>query len=188
MTLTSDDEKYLLNISRKSIESITRDNIILEVPNDCPEHLKEKLGVFCTINKNNNLRGCIGYPEPVKPLINALIDVSISAAQNDYRFETLKEEELKDIKIEITILTKPELIKVEKNEEYLEKINIGEDGLIIKTMFNTGLLLPQVATEYNMDVKTFLEHTCLKAGLKPNDWLNKKDIEIYKFQGKEFSE
>lgn len=188
MKLTDEDKKYLLKIARDSITAITQKNERINPPKDCPEQFKEKLGIFCTINKNKNLRGCIGYPEPIKPLIEALIDVSISAARNDPRFPNLKEEELKDIEIELTILTKPELIKVNHPQEYPDKINIGEDGLIIQKNFNRGLLLPQVATEYNMNEIEFLEQTCLKAGLNPDRWINDNEIEIYKFQGQEFNE
>ena len=188
MELTKTDKEYLLKISREAITTITLKNERINPPKDCPKHLKEKLGVFCTINKNNNLRGCIGYPEPIKPLINSIIDVSISSARDDSRFPSLTEEEIEKIKIEITILTKPTLIKVEKPEEYPNKINIGEDGLIVRSIFNSGLLLPQVATEYNMNETEFLEHTCLKAGLNPDSWLKNKNINIYKFQGHKFEE
>ena len=188
MELTNTDKEYLLKTSRDAITTITLKNERINTPQDCPEHLKEKLGVFCTINKNNNLRGCIGYPEPIKPLIESIIDVSISAAMDDPRFPSLSKEEIEDIKIEITILTKPTLIKVKKPEEYPNKINIGQDGLIIRSIFTSGLLLPQVATEYNMNETEFLENTCLKAGLKPDSWLTNKNINIYKFQGQKFEE
>ena len=188
MQINDNDKKFLLKTSRDAITSITTKNERINPPTDCPEYLKENLGVFCTINKNNDLRGCIGYAEPVKPLIDALIDVSISAARNDPRFPSLTEKELKDIKIEITILTKPELIKVKKLEDYPNKIQIGEDGLIIRKRFYNGLLLPQVATEYNMNETEFLNNTCLKAGLPSNSWLIDENIEIYKFQGQKFEE
>ena len=188
MELTNTDKEYLLKIARDAITTITLKNERITPPQNCPEYLKEKLGVFCTINKNNNLRGCIGYPEPIKPLIEAIIDVSISATINDPRFPSLTEDEIEKIKIEITILTKPTLIKVDKPEEYPNKINIGQDGLIVRSLFTSGLLLPQVAIEYNMNETEFLENTCLKAGLNPDSWLNNKNINIYKVQGQKFEE
>lgn len=188
MTISENDGKYLLKIARKAIEDMINKNVKMDIPQDCPEHLKEDLGVFCTINENSELRGCIGYPEPIKPLISALIDVAISAATADPRFPVLKNEELEKINLEITVLTKPELIDVLESSEYPEKINLGEDGLIIKKGFNSGLLLPQVATEFNMGKEEFLSHTCLKAGLYPDTWKKDSNIEIFKFQGQIFKE
>ena len=93
--------------------------------------MNENLGVFVTLNKNHNLRGCTGYPEPVMPLIEATINSAISAAVSDNRFPMVSSDELEEIQIELTVLTKPELIDTPK-EEYLDNIIIGEDGLIVK--------------------------------------------------------
>lgn len=183
--LSQKDGEYLLNIAKKTIETYIKSNIIIETPKDCPNYMKENLGIFVTLNKNNNLRGCIGYPEPIMPLIEGVIESAISAATRDSRFPTVTENELDELKYEITVLTKPKLIEVDKVEEYPSKITIGEDGLIVEKGFYKGLLLPQVATEYNMDCEEFLSHTCMKAGLKPNAWLN-ENIEVYKFQGQIF--
>ena len=106
---------------------------------------------------------------------------SISAAFDDPRFPSLKKEELTHIFFEISVLTKPELIEVKDTKEYLKKIKIGEDGLIVERSFNSGLLLPQVATENNFSVNEFIENTCWKAGLTPDMWMDKK-TKIYKFQ------
>ena len=143
-------------------------------------NLKDKLtqprGVFVTINKQGELRGCIGFPEPVFPLGIALIKAARAAAFEDPRFEPLKEEELKDIEIEISVLTLPEKIKPDP-----DLIKVGEDGLIVKKGINSGLLLPQVATEYNWSAEEFLSQTCVKAGL-PRDAWKSSEIEIQKFQ------
>jgi len=185
--LSKKDGAYLIKVSKLAIETYLKKGEKLDVPEDCPEHLKENLGVFVTLNENNELRGCIGYPEPVAPLINATIDVAISAAVNDPRFPSLTKDELKDISVEVTVLTKPEIIKVDTPYDYPKKIAIGEDGLIVESGFNRGLLLPQVASEHNMDEETFLANTCMKAGLNPQCWLE-DNTEIYKFQGKIFKE
>ena len=129
--------------------------------------LTEKRGVFVTLYKKKHLRGCIGFPEPILPLGIALIKAAKAAAFEDPRFSPLSTSELKEIKIEITLLTKPK-----KTDP--KKIKVGKDGLIIKKGFNSGLLLPQVAVEYKWDAKTFLEQTCLKAGLDKDAW---KDAE-----------
>jgi len=185
--LSKEDGTYLIKIAKLAIETYLKKGEKLEVPKDCPEHLKENLGVFVTLNENNELRGCIGYPEPVAPLINATIDVAISAAVNDPRFPSLTTEEFKDISVEVTVLTKPEIIKVDAPIDYPNKITIGEDGLIVENNFNKGLLLPQVATEHSMDEETFLGNTCMKAGLNPQCWLE-EDTKIYNFQGQIFKE
>ncbi|RBQ24116.1 hypothetical protein ALNOE001_05030 [Candidatus Methanobinarius endosymbioticus] len=183
--LSNDDGKYLIRIAKQAIENYLEKGTKLDIPKDCPDYLKEKLRVFVTLNKNEELRGCIGYPEPIAPLIDATIDVAISAAVNDPRFPSLTKDEFKDIDIEVTVLTKPKLLEVTNPNDYVKKVNIGEDGLIIEKRFNKGLLLSQVATEYNMDSKSFLDNTCLKAGLNSNCWLE-SDTNIFTFQGQTF--
>ena len=185
--LSDEDGKYLIKIAKLAIENYLEDGKKINVPKDCPEHLKEKLGVFVTLNKNKELRGCIGYPEPIAPLIDATIDVAISAAVNDPRFPKLTNEELKYIELEVTVLTKPEFLAVSDPSNYSNEISIGRDGLIIEKGFNKGLLLPQVATEYNMDSETFLANTCIKAGLSSDCW-NSKETKVYTFQGQIFKE
>lgn len=183
--LSEDDGKYLLKVAREAIETYVKENRKIDIPSDCPNHLKENLGVFVTLNKNNQLRGCIGYPEPVFPLIDATIESAISAAIRDPRFYEVQENELDSLDYEITVLTKPKLIEVSKPLDYLENIIIGEDGLIVEKGFYKGLLLPQVAPENDMDAEEFISHTCLKAGLRPDAWLE-RDTEVYKFQGQIF--
>ena len=185
--LNNEDGDYLIKIAKLSIESYLKKGEKLDVPKDCPDYLKENLGVFVTLNEKNELRGCIGYPEPVAPLIEATINVAISAAVNDPRFPSLTTEEFKNVSVEVTVLTKPEIINVNSSYDYLNNIIIGEDGLIVENNFNKGLLLPQVAIEHNMDVETFLGNTCMKAGLNPQCWLD-SDTSIYKFQGQIFKE
>ena len=185
--LSKKDGNYLIKIVKKAINEYINNNNKINIPEDCPEHLKEKLGVFVTLNKNKILRGCIGYPEPVEPLINAVIDVGISAATADPRFPKLTEEELNEIEVEVTVLTKPKIIQVSNPIEYPKKIAIGKDGLIIEKGFNKGLLLPQVATEHKMDSEEFLSNTCMKAGLDYSCWLN-DNVKVYSFQGQIFKE
>ena len=146
-----------------------------------------KSGVFVTLNSTLGLRGCIGYPLPDKSLFNALEDAAISAATKDPRFPAVKSKELDSITFEVTILTPPEKIVVSKPEEYLSKIKIGRDGLIVKHGFYSGLLLPQVPIEYGWNEKEFLEYTCEKAGLPKNYWKN-SETEIQKFEGIVFKE
>lgn len=144
-------------------------------------------GVFVTLNKEDNLRGCIGYPTPVKKLYDGLMDAAISAATRDPRFTPVIADELDKITFEVTVLTTPEEIKVEHYSEYTSQIKVGRDGLIVENAFTSGLLLPQVPTEYGWDEKEFLEHTCQKAGLDKDAWKD-KSTKILKFQGVIFKE
>ncbi|MGF7118769.1 TIGR00296 family protein [Methanobacterium oryzae] len=185
--VSEEEGKILIRLARKSIESYVKNKSLIDIPEDTPETLKENMGVFTTLNKNGMLRGCIGYPEPIKPLINALVEVAVSAAVNDPRFPPVSESELDDLEIEVSVLTKPELIEVEKPEQYMDKIKIGEDGLIIERGPYRGLLLPQVAVELGWNVEEFLYNTCVKAGLTADCWLF-KDVKIYKFSSQIFNE
>lgn len=185
--LTEEEGKFLVNLARKSIETFIREKKRLEVPQNTPNKLKEKRGAFVTLNKDGLLRGCIGYPEPVEALVNAIIEVAISAAVNDPRFSPVTASELDDLQIEVSVLTKPELIKVDKPEEYIDKIKIGEEGLIIERGPYKGLLLPQVAVEWEWNVEEFLYNTCVKAGLTADCWIY-PDVKIYRFGSQIFHE
>lgn len=177
--------KYLLEIAKKAVYEYITNGKTLEIPKDCPSELHEKLGVFVTINKNNRLRGCIGYPEPIETAIQATIDVAIAAAVNDPRFNQIGENEYDDLEFEVTVLTKPELIIIAHPNQYFEEIEIGKDGLIIQKGRSRGLLLPQVAVENAFEIEDFLEHTCMKAGISADSWLD-ESCDVYKFQGQIF--
>jgi len=139
------------------------------------------------LNTTLGLRGCIGYPLPDKSLFSALEDAAISAATKDTRFSPVNYKELDSITFEVTVLTPPKKIVASKPEEYLSKIKVGRDGLIVKHGFYSGLLLPQVPIEYGWNEKEFLEYTCEKAGLPKNYWKN-SETEIQKFEGIVFKE
>lgn len=178
------DGKLLIKLARGSISSYFLQK---EPDTSAVKHFSDRQGVFVTLYKNKQLMGCIGFPEPVFPLFEAIIKSARSAAFEDPRFPPLKKEELKHIKIEISVLSVPTLIEVEKPEDYFKKIKIGKDGLIIRSSLGSGLLLPQVATEYNWGVKEFLGHLCEKAWLKQDAWKNTNN-QIYKFQAQIFRE
>jgi hypothetical protein len=119
-------------------------------------------------------------------LQSALLEAAQSVTQ-DPRFEPLHEEELDAVLIEITILTKPQLIKVQESKDYPATIDIGRDGLIVEQGYYKGLLLPQVPVEQAWDAEEYLSHTCMKAGLPPDAWFDKR-TKILKFQGQIFTE
>jgi len=175
--------KKLIKVARKAISDSSFD-----AGSALKKEFSEVLGVFVTLNKDEELRGCIGFPEGVYPLYEAVIKAARSAAFSDPRFSPVSEEELPSITIEVSVLTKPVKIEVKEASEYVNKLKVGKDGLIIRSSYGSGLLLPQVATEYKWDSKEFLEHTCVKAGLSPDSWQNMSDIDIYKFQSQVFSE
>lgn len=149
---------------------------------------EEKQGAFVTIHAfpSHDLRGCIGIPLPVMSLKDAIVE-SATSATHDPRFSPLSLKELENIIVEVTILTPPEIISVDDPKKYLEKIEIGRDGLIVEQGFYKGLLLPQVPVEQGWDKEEFLNHTCMKAGLMPDAWLD-KSTKILKFSGKVFTE
>lgn len=183
--ISEENGQYLVGLAKEAVLTYLDKHEKIEVPEDCPEELKERMGVFVTLNEENALRGCIGYPEPVEMGAQAAIDVAIAAACEDPRFPAVSMEEYPKLSFEVTVLSKPEILNVEEPLEYLEKIRIGTDGLIIQKGYRRGLLLPQVATENNMDVKEFLEHTCMKAGISADSWLD-ASCDVYTFQGKIF--
>ena len=182
--LTKTDGERLLMLARSTVKDYFNDGKLSIQKTD----FNEKQGVFVTLHDNKGgLRGCIGYPYPTFPLGEAVQRAAISAAFEDTRFRRLSSQELGDILFEISVLTKPELIEVKRPEEYLKKIKIGTDGLIIEHGLNSGLLLPQVAIEHGFDAEEFLENTCWKAGLAPDMWSDMK-TRIYKFQAQIFNE
>ena len=184
--LSLDEGKKAVVFARNVTESYVKNK---KIPSpDLEKVFNEKLGVFVTIHTfpEHDLRGCIGIPFPIMSLKEAIID-SAQSATRDPRFPTLKENELDNIIIEVTILTKPEIIKVKQPKEYLSHIVIGRDGLIVEQSFYKGLLLPQVPVEQGWDKEEFLSHTCMKARLLPDAWVD-KDIKISKFCGQIFTE
>ena len=178
--LNKREKEELLRIARVSIEKRVKGE---RLPEFTPftERLNLPQGVFVTIKENHQLRGCIGYITPIKPLYQAVSEMAIAAATSDPRFPPLQPSELKRISIEITVLSP--LKKIENPEE----IEVGKHGIVIKRGPYQGLLLPQVATEEGWDRETFLAHTCLKAGLPMDAW-REKGTEIYIFTGEVFGE
>jgi uncharacterized protein len=186
--MISDEEgKFLVNLARKTIETYIKDGKIIAVPIETPQNLRRDMGVFVTLNSQNQLRGCIGYPEPVKSLVQATIEVAIGAATQDPRFPPVNINELPDITVEVSVLTPPKLLEVLKPSEYLEMVFLGQTGLIVEMGGYRGLLLPQVPIEWGWDVEEFLSNTCMKAGLSPDCWLQ-EGVKIYSFQSQIFEE
>ena len=185
--ISEKDGKFLVKTARAIITEYLETGSNKELDQQFQKDFSFKSGVFVTLKNSNGLRGCIGYPLPEKKLFNALNDASIAAAIEDPRFPPVKFEELDSITVEVTVLSPPTRIQVDNSLEYLSKIKIGQDGLIVKYGYNSGLLLPQVPIEYGWNEREYLEHTCEKAGL-PKDFWENNEIEIQKFQGIVFKE
>jgi AmmeMemoRadiSam system protein A len=136
--------------------------------------LKENRGSFVTLKRKGQLRGCIGTIQAFKPLSRNIMEMAQAAAFQDPRFPPLAKNELADLEIEISVLTPFRLIRD------IEEIQVGTHGLLVERGGYSGLLLPQVATEYRWDRQTFLEHTCLKAGLPKEAWKDRNTkIQIF---------
>jgi uncharacterized protein (TIGR00296 family) len=154
-------------------------------------YLSEKRGVFVTLNTlrdgKRELRGCVGFPYPVKPLSDAVVESTIEACSADPRFNRVVEAELKEIVVEVSVLTVPETLKVSTPLELPKMVRIGTDGLIVASRWGSGLLLPQVARELQFGSEEFLTQTCLKAGLMPDAWLT-DSVQVQSFQAEIFGE
>ncbi len=137
--------------------------------------LNEELGAFVTLKREGRLRGCIGNIVGKGPLVATIERMAGAAAFEDPRFPPLTAEELDDLEIEVSVMgpltpcPDPELIEV------------GRHGLYIRKSMHSGLLLPQVATEWGWDRETFLDQTCVKAGLPKGTW-RKPKTEIWWFE------
>lgn len=183
---TQEDGEYAVKLARKAIESAVKDETIPEI--DLPEKFEEKMGAFVTINKHpsEELRGCIGYPEPTYKLKKAIIQGAQNATR-DPRFSPLREGELESVIVEVSLLTPPEDVEYEEPDELPEKVVCGKHGLIASKGARRGLLLPQVPVDQGWDEEEFLDHTCRKAGLRPSEW-REGNCQIEMFEGVIFKE
>jgi AmmeMemoRadiSam system protein A len=177
--LTKDQQRSLLRLARLAITLYLQEGTYPAMETD-DATFKQKRGAFVTLKFKDQLRGCIGYPIPHKPLFETIIEVAVSAATKDFRFPPLKQKELDDTKIEISVLSPPKPIKD------ISEIEVGKHGIIITKGLNRGLLLPQVPVEWGWNRETFLQHGCLKAGIEEDAW--KKDAQIEIFSAQVFSE
>jgi AmmeMemoRadiSam system protein A len=177
--LTPEEKSTLLQTAREAITARLEKRKPLYP--DPTELLKKKCGAFVTLHKRGDLRGCIGFVIASKPLIDTVAEAAQSSAFGDPRFPALTTREIEEIDIEISVLSPLRRI------ESMEEIRVGVHGIMLRNGFRSGLLLPQVATEYGWDRDTFLTHTCYKAGL-PGDCWRSPDSEIEIFSAVVFGE
>lgn len=179
--LSKAGQKRLLEIARETVETYIKTEKIPEFSNDHPA-LEKHLGAFVTIKKHGELRGCIGAFEPKTPLYQVVVEMAISAATKDNRFYPVTEDELKDLEYEASVLSP--LKKVDSWKD----VEIGKHGVQIRRGLRSGVFLPQVATENNWDLDTFMSVLCQqKAGLSADCWKD-PETEIYVFTAQVFGE
>ncbi|MCB0833715.1 MAG: AmmeMemoRadiSam system protein A [Bacteroidetes bacterium] len=181
--LTFNEKRILLSIARAAIARAVgkREGPVEPKEAEWTATLRMKAGVFVTLELDHRLRGCVGYVQSQNPLAETVKDAAVSAALHDNRFTPVVAEELDRIEIEISVLTPM------KKVTQIDEIVPGEHGLLIEKGYRHGLLLPQVATEYGWIRETFLEQTCIKAGLGKEEWRN-PDVSIYSFTALVFHE
>ena len=184
--ITDEDGQLLVSTARKIVTEFLSSGRRLSLGDDIKSRISFDAGIFVTLNKKNDLRGCIGFPLPQK-LAKALPDAAIAAATEDPRFSPVEKTELGSITFEVTILTPPIKLKIDDPAKILSAIKVGRNGLIIKQGYHSGLLLPQVPVEYGWNEEEFLNHTCQKAGLPFGCW-KEKNTKIFSFEGIIFKE
>ncbi len=184
---SADEKKFMLELSRKSIENYLEKGSELVVDEkDVPEKLKEQMGCFVTYSKNSQLRGCIGNILPQSKIYKCIIENSVKAALEDIRFPPIKKEELKEVEMSISILSEPVFFGNGGGIELLELLSEGEYGVILMRGESQGTFLPSV-WETIPDEIDFLENLCLKSGMEKSCWTD-TETEIYIYNAEDFSE
>lgn len=181
LAFSRDERHLLLKLARRSVETAVREGKLYDPPVMNSVSLGSASGAFVTLTKKSQLRGCIGYTVPVKPLYLTVRDVAAFAALRDSRFPPVSERELGDLEYEISVLS-PFHRMQDVNE-----LHIGEHGLLVRRGEQIGVLLPQVATDQRWDKKTFLEQVCLKAGLPESAWRD-EETDVFLFSATVFGE
>jgi AmmeMemoRadiSam system protein A len=179
--LNEEQRKTLLRIARQSIEAVIEGRSPQWNADDFDAILKQPAGAFVTLTRDGDLRGCIGSIQAVEPLYKAVASSAISAATRDPRFHPVQRSELDQLELEISVMGPIERVT------NFDDIVVGRDGLIVSRGPCAGLLLPQVASEYGWDRETFLDQTCVKAGLPRGAW-RAQDCKVEKFSALVFGE
>ena len=182
--LSTDDKSTALRIAKESIlHGLKNGSALSVITNNYSQGLQQTLACFVTLHKNNQLRGCIGALESSQPLIDDIAEHAFAAAFRDTRFPPLEEDELSELSIDISVLSKPEKINFENEEDLLKQIRPNIDGLILEYSYNRGTFLPSV-WEQLPNKKDFLNHLKIKAGLTSNWWHN--DVKISRYETTQF--
>ena len=190
MPLSLEEGKAAVILARKTLDAHVR-GLRLAPEKPLLGVFKEKRGAFVTLkvveSGAESLRGCIGYSEPIKPLGEAIQDVTVFASQDPRFPHPVAPQELDQIVVEVSVLTLPTDLHVSKRRDLPSKIRLGVDGLIISNPYTSGLFLPQVATEQGWDQMTYISEACGKAGLPFDSWLD-ETTRVQVFQAEIFAE
>ena len=178
--LNAAEQEILLGIARTAIESHVSNNDVCVAPRE-ERRLNFKHGCFVTIKQEGNLRGCIGNFQSELPLFKEVAEMAVASASSDPRFYPLKIQDLESISLQISVLSP--LIKIDNVDEII----VGKHGIYLELSHYRGVLLPQVATENHWDRTTFLNQTCIKAGLPTTAWQD-NNADIYIFSAQIFGE
>lgn len=178
--LTIEEKCSLLRMARESVKAAIAGGAYVPAQPASPG-LSMKAGAFVTIKEGGELRGCIGLIEAAYPLYQVVAEMAEKSAMCDPRFESVRQDELENLELEISVLSPLKRIS------NVEEVMVGHHGLLIEKGFYRGLLLPQVATENNWDRKQFLEYTCMKAGLDKESY-KLPEAHLYVFSADVFSE
>jgi len=189
--LTIQEGTLLIRTARLAIATYLEKRKFIQPPPEATGRLRRKSGVFVTLNTVkpvHELRGCIGFPYPEAALIDSTIRAAVYSATEDPRFPPVAAEEFKrSISIEVTALTQPVQLQIQDRRLLPDMVRVGVHGLIVEGMGTSGLLLPQVATEWKWDAAEFLTNCCMKAGLPPDSWLL-DGVKVKVFEGEIFEE
>jgi AmmeMemoRadiSam system protein A len=176
--------EQLVRLARKSVEHYFDRKELMPAPQGLPPVAYRPGAAFVTIETyeggSRSLRGCIGFIEPVRPLVRSVIEVAVEAAFNDPRFMPMERQELDYVTFEVSVLSALEEAPRDVKGR-LEFVEIGRDGLVVEKGIYRGLLLPEVPVENLWDVETFLSETCIKAGLWPDCWRDER-VKVYRFR------
>jgi len=178
--LNDQEQEILLSIARQAIIDQVRTGQYEVEPRE-EKSLNFRSGCFVSIKQNGKLRGCIGNFQSELPLFTEVAEMAVSSATKDPRFYPMRDADLDNFRLEISVLSPLEKI------EDIEEVVVGKHGIYLEKSFHRGVLLPQVAVEHNWDRKTFLMQTCIKAGLPTDAWRT-EDAEIYIFSAQIFAE
>ncbi len=181
MELTKEEKNILLKIARESINSVFTKEVITEPDYEKHPVFKSHAGAFVTLTMQDTLRGCIGYIVSDQPLFKTISDAAVQASQGDPRFQPVRQSEIKNLSIEISILSEPFPLNS------YDEIEIGKHGLILEEKNRRGLLLPQVPVEHHMNRDQYLDSICRKAGF-PAEYWKTKQLALSGFTAAVFSE
>lgn len=184
---TNSQKKFLLQLARHAIAYYLETKQLLKInQNQIDLELKQERGVFVTLTLYGRLRGCIGHIQAIQPLYLDVIENAVNAAFEDPRFYPLTAEELKSIKIEISVLSKAQILKYTSLQELFKQLKPERDGVILRKGALSATYLPQVWEEIP-EKEDFLSSLCLKAGLSGQEWKTSK-LEIKTYQVEKFEE